>query len=186
MVKTLPNLGNYGAGAQLNTGTNPKDHPVPEAPVAEAYEGMDFVNPYRGMEQHGVTPTGHWHDIDPDKGEDSVRYDEPEPVPDPIPVRIVQESKEEYKDWTVRRDFAIPVNAARIIQRNLHRTKATIKNIGTAVIYIGPEPFNNSQMGYPIAVNGEFTYDQQGDVWAMTDDAASQPVAILAEYSVPA
>jgi hypothetical protein len=182
----MPSLANYGAGAQLNTGTNPKDRPVPIAPVEEAFVGEDAVFPYRGMEQHGVTPTEHWDDTDIDKGENVVEYDAPEKHPDPIPVTIVNEDAEEYRDWNVRRDFAPPGIAARILQRNPHRTKATIKNIGTAVVYIAPEPFNNSQLGYPVAVNAEFSYDQQGDVWAMTDDAAQQSLAILQEYSVPA
>jgi hypothetical protein len=180
----MPNLTNYGAGAQLNVGTDPKNRPVPIAPVEEAFVGEDANNPYRGMEQHGVAPTGHWQDIPIDKGDNEVEYDIPESEPDPIPVKIVQEGKDEFKDWNVRRDFAPPGIAARIIQRNPARTKATLKNLGTAIIYIGPEPFNNSQLGYPIAVNAEFSYDQQGDLWAMTDDPAQQAVAILQEYSI--
>jgi hypothetical protein len=182
----MPSLANYGAGAQLNVGTEPKNRPVPIAPVEEAFVGEDSVFPYRGMEQHGVEPHSHWEDVPIDKGDNEVEYDEPAPEPDPIPVKIVQESKDEFRDWNVRRDFAPSGIAARILQRNPHRTKATIKNIGTAIIYIGPEPFNNSQLGYPVAVNAEFSYDQQGDVWAMTDDPAQQSLAILQEYSVPA
>lgn len=182
----MPSLANYGAGAQLNVGTEPKDRPVPITPLEEEFVGEDYNNPYRGMEQHGVEPNTHFHDAPIDKGSDVVEYVEEEHVPDPIPVRIVNADKEEFKDWNVRRDFATPGIASRLIQNNTQRTKATIKNIGTAVIYIAPEPINNSQMGYPVAVNAEYTYDQQGDLWAMTDDAAAQAVAIIQEYSIPA
>jgi hypothetical protein len=181
-VKTLPGLSNYGAGSQLNLGTQPKNRPKPEAPVEEHVHG--YVNPYRGLESHGVEPKEHWVDV-PEDDDELREYHEEKPEPDPIAVRVVSAGSEQLKLWNVRREIAITGGGSnRILGQDKTRTKAYIKNIGTAAIYISPDPISNSQLGYPIAANVEFIYDQQGDVWAMTDDAANQPIALLVEYAV--
>ena len=179
----MPSVIPGATNLMMNQGNNPKGHEVPIPPTEEQVVG--HVNAYRGMETHGVEPNADFDDTDVD--ENTLRTYHDLPVEStPIPVRIVSVGGRELRMWNVRREYANPaaIGASRILPQDEARSKAKLKNIGTAIIYISPDPINNTALGYPIAVGAEYEFNQEGDMWAITDDVAIQPIAIIVEYTV--
>jgi|SRR4051812_13327262 hypothetical protein len=179
----MPSVIPGATNLMMSTSAEPKEHEIPIPPTPEQVVG--YVNPYRGMEEHGVEHTAEFEDTPIDENTLHT-FDKPESEPEPIPVKIVSSGGREFRTWNVRREYANPAGsgASRILGQDETRTKAKLKNIGTAIIFISPDPINNSALGYPIGTNVEFEYNQEGDVWAVTDDPAAQPIAIVVEYAV--
>lgn len=173
---------NHLYNKELNIGSNPEDRPIPEDVIMQYEEGDN--NPYRGIENHGVKHHSEWPMPPENEGEGVLEHTVELP-PEPIPVRIVTSGGNEIRSWIVRRDFVSPSpQCSRILPKSTNRTKALIRNTGTATIYIAPEPLSNSQFGYPIPTGYEMPYNQEGEIWAITDDPAQQSVALLIEFSI--
>jgi hypothetical protein len=159
----MPSVIPGATNLMMSTSAEPKEHEIPIPPTPEQVVG--YVNPYRGMEEHGVEHTAEFEDTPVDENTLHT-FDKPESEPEPIPVKIVSSGGREFRTWNVRREYANPAGsgASRILGQDETRTKA--------------------KLGYPIGTNVEFEYNQEGDVWAVTDDPAAQPIAIVVEYAV--
>jgi hypothetical protein len=170
----------------MNTSKSRTDRPHAVQPVPESIVGAADINAYRGLDVHGVPHNGvNFHDVPPVDDSTLVVFDAPEDEPEPIPVKIVSTSRREIKTFHVRREYAMALQAIRIANRNMERTKLRITNIGTVVLYISDNESVTTNNGYPLAVNAEYVTDTQDDVWAVSADGTQQPVAILMEYTAP-
>src|SRR5690349_20377601 len=93
---------------QAATSTTDVDRPVAVTPVPENPAGPVFA--YRGQEKHGVEPTVNYRDPEKydgyERGVDLSVYEPEDPGPDPIPVRIVQDTGREVTKIVTFRAFA--------------------------------------------------------------------------------
>jgi hypothetical protein len=163
------------------------DRPHPDAPILETYEGSN--HPYRGIETHGVEDNGdpsnpqmEWAD-----GTRKVVYDEDKPSIDPVPVRIVTESKDELRSWRTRQALVQPNNIpTRIIGRNSRRTGLRLKNNNNFFIYVGDNESIASFTGYPLGSFESIDLDIEDEIWSLNPDVALVAnIAIIEYLSLP-
>ena len=183
-------------------GTNP-NRPRAITPVPEHVEGTNF--PWRGPEEHGVTPNAKPHDpdvygVDPEDPHTHtiVTVDHPEKVPDPIPVRIVQEFGKEYREFGTDRlslDFTTANNpsnrAVELVGRADDRTAVRIRNCDAAnILLIGTSREETAMRGYPVYPGQEIALVTESPVFAVVVSSTySAPTAVslvglLTEYVV--
>ncbi len=153
-------------------------------PIPETYAGQNF--PYRGTETHGVDPI---YDVEPppeqwEGGMVPVSVAEPEEPQKVIPVRIVEESSEEYDDWATGQ-ADIGVNPTQIVGRNPRRSSLKIRNLSaTVVVYVGKDMGGaNFFSGWPIDPGDSLDLNSTEAVFgrAVTGTVI---VAILQEFTV--
>jgi hypothetical protein len=154
--------------------------------VPEHYEGVNF--PYRGTETHGVKPPdGAKYDTREFQypEEPPEHYAEPEPEPNPVLVRVVQDHAREILDW---RTVRVPVsqNPVLLVGRNLARRKLRIRNLdGANAIYIGPDPNVSTVSGYKISAGQEMNELVTTEpVYATTGDSSVVETAVMFEFAV--
>jgi hypothetical protein len=156
----------------------PRENPGPGEDEILGPDVDDFgpqVFAYRGSEPHGVQSDNRFDDVNGYDELVPVEFEEEEEGVAPIPVIVVNEARQELKDWNVGRSFApsFSLGAVRIIGRDNHRTSLKIRNIHALyVLWIGPEPqIATPGFGYPIFPGGEFTLDDATqDIWASASD----------------
>jgi hypothetical protein len=178
------------------------DRPVALPPVLEHVEGQNF--PYRGMYDHGVEPTEKPHDpsmygVDPDHVDGHiVGLEAPEKEPEPIPVRLVQEFKQELRRFGSGRmtvDFTSLNNAANraveLIGRSETRTSVKILNMDpTNILLVSQTREECSTMGYPVYPGKEHTLVGEDPVFVMAVNPtfgflnATLSLAYHAEYRI--
>lgn len=154
-------------------------------PQLEQYAGQN--NPFRGTEQHGVPFEAEPY-ADPLSHDGvPVEYEAPEPAPDPVPVRIVQDSAQEVSRWDGA-TFPITegLRALLIVGRNEKRFSLSITNEGPDPVYLSPTAaFNVGFAAVRLGAGGEFKLTKGAEVYAMTDNGA--PLAtlrVVQEYTV--
>ena len=148
------------------------------------------VNAYRGIENHGVVADTRFDDPDGYDGLVPVEFEEEKETVEAIPVIVVNQSRQEIRDWGVNRTFANSFNngANRIVGRDDKRTALRIRNIhGSFTLWVANEPhLATPDWGYPVPFGTEFVLDDATqDIWATSSDAALVcPVAIVFENVV--
>jgi hypothetical protein len=180
----------------MNVGRKPVDRSIPTGaitPVPERVAGTVFA--YRGMETHGVDVKHGDEAVSEELWRDAADYDqeyeEPEPEPTVVPVRIVQEDSIEVKRGTITQ---LPVPAAgqptQIIGNdfsNRARILTRIQNIGTQIIYIGTDMSSAGPIsGWPLAAGTTFESATHEGFWAVSSDASQGKVAVYVAYTVNA
>ena len=174
---------------------DPESHGVDPAPdyseVIRPVEHKVDVLPYRGQEYHGVDPNVAGPPPDINKSVWDVTAEVPfaeahkEPEMAPVPVRIVEGSTREVKDFRVAQlDIAAE---RRIVEYNPKRYKVSVKNLhATMAIYISPNQGQSTQFnGYPIDPGGEKEITTTQPIYASSADGTTVIfVAILDEVSV--
>lgn len=162
----------------------------PRAPVPETVRGD--VNPYRGLDPHGVAPSEQWSDVPAFDGTRLVEYPPEKEEPDPIPVRIVQEGPKELRTFRVRA-FPLPTNGlvSQVLGAHEWRSTVKIKNTGTVTAYILDSPSGGSSIGsapmngYPLAQNESVDLTAQTAVYACNDGSTTVPILVIIEqYTV--
>lgn len=166
---------------------------VPASPA----RGAGQVNPYRGLDVHGVPSAAVWQDV-PAPEVDTVKvpvYEEPE-VQEPVPVRIVSEGGRERRLFRTYSDSVKPladVPARMIVPLNEHRTKVTVYNTDTGGngILLASSPDALPLAGIPVAStatgNAKEEFTSETPVYACTANGAPGTVVrvvIKEEYAV--
>lgn len=180
-------------------GTNPA-RPRAIAPVPEHVEGQNFA--WRGMEEHGVEPTGKSVDPETYEVDDSEKVittiAEPVEIPDPIPVTIVQKYRQEYREFgsdRVSLDFTTGGNLAgrayELLGRDNDRISVRVKNCDASnIVLIGTTREEVTMRGYPLDPGESTTIVSESPIYVVcvssTYDVPTTPtlVAYLAEYVV--
>lgn len=172
------------AWRQLLSQANPA--PNREIPEPEHVAGEEYNQPYRGMEDHGVTP--------PYKATAVPNYDDeregylptpPEKEEEPIPVRVVQEFSKELKKFRVYTTTVATGTAVNLCGRNEARSAIHIKNMAASgFIWISHSlSLCNDTFGYAIASRGEIVINTENPVYCYAATADSQ-VCVMEEYTV--
>lgn len=163
------------------------DRPHPTPPIPENYEGTNQA--YRGIETHGVPPTGKPRDVQVEysDGTRPIVYDPPPQDPDPIPVKIVNEGPNERRDFRTRQSPVNPLSIAQqLVGANDSRTSVKFRNThATLLVYISHDANIAAFNGYPLVAGAELQLNTESDVWALNPDATNTvTVAVLEEFSV--
>jgi hypothetical protein len=167
-----------------------------QEPVPEHVHGTVF--PYRGMDPHGVDPNNDgWRNTEEYEGKYTrglpIEYEALESGPEAIPVYIVDtnEKGREYHTGNVFRTYAPGTtggnSATRIVSSDVasrRRTKARVKNLDTATVYIGlgSEQATLAQ-GWPLAQNETFEHAGESEIWAVSSGANDAAMAVYIEYT---
>lgn len=172
---------------QINLSRKPRDHePEPLAPDVEEYDyGKVTPVSYRGAVDHGVYSDNQ---VEPPEGyepEDSdVEYALEPPVPDPVPVRIVQSTGREIRAWRVFRAYA---DTGSLISDEVpEQSKITLRNMSTdTVVFVGDSrETGNSMHGYPLTPGNELVLNTTRAVYASSEDGSQQPVSVVREFVI--
>ena len=158
----------------------------PEAlkPHEESIRGIEYVNPYRGMEDHGVDPTKATPIEDLDGQWDEL-YDEvqDEPEPDPVAVRIVNNASEEYRAFKTIVVYATPNPQTAVIGRDAERTRVTINYTGSNIVYLAHTQFGATpQFGYPLSPDTHFSLLTDQPIY-LGSESATVRANLMVEYS---
>lgn len=163
--------------------------PQPLEPTPESYAGPVFA--YRGTEKHGVEPTGqsiiNAEELDYTYGR-PVEYAEEQPEPDAIPVRVVNSSAHEIKDFRVIRTFAGDQPGI-LVARNEKRSNLKIRNLhATKTIYVSDVVLGaaGTAFGYPVPAGTEFSLlTATTEIYGVSEDTTQIPIAVMYEYTIP-
>ena len=156
------------------------DRPHAVEPIPEEYVGEN--NPYRGIQDHGVEPTGK--PIGGPDYEDDIPafYEEVKPDADPVPVRIVSAGGRELRRFNTWQEAVAAGTVRMIAGRNNARNSIVILNTGTDTIYVGSSESVASYTGFPVGAGGTLSLNTEDAVYAYA--AAQQTVACIEEFSV--
>lgn len=189
-------------GAQRNTSkripfTRAGEYTGPEAvaPVQEHESGVsDHVFAYRGTETHGVEPTADSTMLA--GGDDTVTafVEKATPEPDPIPVRVVNESLNELKTFRTYQTLANS-QPQRILGRDKERTKAQLRvrsaDLAGTTVWVSHTDNGggaNTLNAYPLSADTDFPIAAHDDVWIFLQGAANftvqVPVYVYVETSL--
>ena len=163
--------------------------PVPPGfvPAPENYGVPNFA--YRGGETHGVVPLAPMHPMDDPYAEGGavpVDIEPPVDTPAPVPVRIVDTSPDDYKDWRAWQRFALANIAKPLADRKEGRTALRIKNLhATDAMYVGPDATVTTYTGFRVEPAGTFTLECESPVWGISATANDIPVSCMMEFSSP-
>lgn len=152
-------------------------------PVPEAYVGDN--NPYRGIEQHGVEnpnkPT-----VVPGYGDTyQVELQDNAPIPDPVPVLVVNQGARERRDWAANNTFVDSSRVVEVLPNDPRRTKATIVNAGPNTVYVGRTQSVSVAFGFPVAMGATFpTLEAETNMYAITAATETANLRVLWEYRV--
>lgn len=169
----------------------PSREPERVQPVPEHYEGVNF--PYRGTEQHGVAvPEGAQYDTrEFAYPEEAAEVAEPAlPEPDPVLVKVVQDSARERLEWRAVR-YRVTDQGQRILGRHEKRRGVRIKvhfqtdGVDSKPIYLGYDSGVQPYTGFQLD-RGEtlFPFTSTEDVWAICNPGESVDISIMYEYAV--
>lgn len=149
-------------------------------PVPEHFAGHNI--PYRGTEQHGVTPGPAYSDHrDEIRKSVDVHVSPADHPPAPILVKVVRENGEEERDWRVISAVATAVPSM-VVNRMHTRTLARVLNNGTVTINVGRAPTMNVNNSFPIAAGQYIEMKHTEDVWVTSADGSSQDVRVYVEF----
>lgn len=163
------------------------DRPVSLEPVLERVQGTVF--PYRGMEQHGVSPNADWRDPEEYDGyERGVEVDTEPPTvePDPIPVRIVYEESRETIAFTGTQ-YTVLAQKTVTIPRDKNRRALRIVNINAfSNIYISSaDGSSGSFTGFPLRPGAELPINSTRAVYIFNAEAVNSiQIGVYYEYAV--
>lgn len=181
--------------SQLNTSQNPT-RPKPITPVPEKYQGHNQT--WRGIETHGVEPTGDpaqpiTDTVNIDGRNTKVEYEKAPEITEPVPVRIVQEYAREYRMLWTDRILAAPKSDGTFVQilgEDPNRITAEIRNThATVALRIASNSGDLPLRGFPIAPGQSYKTTTETAVYAVCDDyqTTNSPVyaGIACELVVP-
>lgn len=154
------------------------------APHEESVLDIAYVNPYRGMEDHGVdgTKATPVPDIDTEPEEEYDANQWPED-PDPIPVRIVNNAAREDKAFKTIVGYATNSPQSAVLGRDAERTRVTINYTGTDVVYLSHQStLAVPQFGYPLSPDTHFSLLTDQPIYLGTAGPVVR-VNIMVEYS---
>lgn len=154
-------------------------------PLVESVQGGRFNNPYRGMEDHGIDPTGQLNPPPDYDGVADEEYDEPEPPIDPIAVYVVNPAGRTDKHFRVNVAYAMP-GGTLVIGQDETRTGVRLHNASGSIVYISSRPeMASAADGWPIGANAEMALETMDAIYAGTAAMNSDPakLVILSEYS---
>ena len=162
----------------------PEGKPEALAPLIETVDGQTYVNPYRGLEDHGVDPTGKYAPVEEWDGEADEVYDKPEKdAPTPIPVKVVSEDAKEEKRFRVSPAYARQ-GGALVVNRNDGTSKVTLRNAGISTVFISERvDLATAENGWPLDAGKELVLSTNREVYAGTADSAQVRVLALIEYA---
>lgn len=153
-------------------------------PRAEDYAGDN--NPYRGIQNHGVSPSAQPSDVPGWDGAALVPVEPDEPPQEPVPVRIVNESAHEIDAWNGTTFFLNRPNEPVLIAGQLETRKSlNVTNEGPDPVFLHPS--NNGSVGLAavrLAPGGSFSLDNGAEVFAFVDGATTALVRVVWEYTV--
>lgn len=148
-------------------------------PIPENYQAEVF--PYRGIQQHGVSPSRSVEPPEEMLEGGRVKIAPPDHDIAPVPVRIVQPGTKEYQQWRAFQAYAGPA-PSQVVNRKENRKSLTLRNVSTTVVvWLGPDANLTKQTGYPLAPGATFSLDGEAEVWGISDDAT---VVLLAGFFV--
>jgi hypothetical protein len=170
------------------------DRPDRVAPVVEKYAGTNM--PWRGTETHGVDVPADtvydtleaqrpWVDDDAD-----IQYMAPEEEPEPIPVKVVNETARERLAWRATR-YRVTDSADMILGRHEKRRNVRIKvhfqtdGVDSNPIWIGGDDTVKPYTGYQMD-RGEilFPFVSSEAVYAICNPGEQVEVSIMYDYAV--
>lgn len=173
----------HGATSADKTGTTAvvRDVPVPDQPAGEVFA-------YRGQEKHGVeSPHPYLRGEDTLDTIEEFQPVEPPPLPDPIPVIIVNDNggARQIQSWSANQ-MSVDAAPRQIVGRNRARTKVTIRNLSTTVtIFVGRSPNGTTALsGYPLGPGASMELAATDEVCAVSPTGALVYVGILQEFSI--
>jgi hypothetical protein len=160
------------------------DERQPYTPVPDDYEGDN--NPYRGLQNHGVEPSGKPYEVPGFEDATPVVFEITEPEPEPVPVRIVnsETGSRQMRKWAVS---ALPITEGQPHQlagRDLRRTSLILHNSGPDTVYVTPDNNAATYIAMPIGVDDTFRLETQDDVWAIVEAGSEATVIVSTEYTV--
>lgn len=174
--------------SQLVTSKTNVERPKPITPVLERVQGEN--HPYRGLEDHGVDnvydPTDPvTNTVDIDGRPVKIEYVPEEKIPEPVPVRIVQESSREYRQfWTDR--ITLSDGRSSILGRDNNRITARVVNTDAAkTVWIASNNADLALRGYPLGPGKELPISGEMPVYAMATDGTGVVLGLYVETSVP-
>jgi hypothetical protein len=156
-------------------------------PVPEEYEGEN--QPYRGIQEHGVTPDETPMRTPPHNEGRPVTYEAPVEEPVPVPVRIVGEYGREIRLGQTDAVTLVKGQTRQLLGKDDKRISALIRNLDEAeTVYIGfTDNISAYAGGYPLEPDQEISLIVQGAVWVFypeTGTADSIRIGFLTQYSV--
>lgn len=186
-------MGSYHGSYRQRPGMQtPPDRPQAIAPVPENYVGVNF--PYRGIGTHGVVPT---QDVDPEEYYDHTSYDmnpdnfktlPPEKEPEPVPVKIVNDSaRERYMFRTQTLVIPVGSDVVQLVGRNDRRNMVRLRIPGSSAgsIIFGGDRNLSVGFGYTMATGTELEFRTTEPVYVVAANTAQAPtVMVLETYSV--
>lgn len=166
---------------------NVPDRPEPVAPIPESVKGDN--NPYRGLEDHGVpsnnhpSPPGAWAD-----NHEGFTYVKAPLEQDPIPVRIVNEHGNEYREFRIHRMSIDNTHGVMFVGRNDARTSIEIQNrdaVNSVFIQARPtDPVNGPIYGFELAKGESHTFITQAPIHIVGNNAAMVTVQAIEYFTV--
>lgn len=156
-------------------------------PVRPMVNHGGWVLPYRGYAAHGVDPNSSPpHDVPSDLFDQAevpvYEQGDPERATTPVPVRIVQESAKEARNFFTDQ-IGVSTVADAIVGKNEDRTSLMVKNLdANYTIYVGASKTTVSAMGYPLGPGEEISLNTSAPVYAVSP-SGTVVVAILGEVT---
>ena len=168
-------------GTEFFNDEPPGTIPPGMAPVPIGYRGQNFD--YRGQQTHGVAPMEPMSRVSDEGGMVPIDVIPREPTPEPVPVRIIDDSPDDYKVWQTWQDYARPI-ASRVVQRREGRSTVKLQNISqTVALYIGPTSSVTNYTGWRLAPGAVFTLECEAEIWAISADTTDVPLCAYMEAS---
>lgn len=165
----------------------PTSEPERVEPVPENYKGVNF--PYRGTNKHGVeVPEDAQYDtrefqFDMPDEDDLPEYVEAEDEPEPIPVRLVQDSARERLEFRTLRMNVRDVRT-QLANRLDSRRNLTIKvDTGVSALYIGDDTVT-TYTGYKLDQGESITFRSTETIYAVCAPGDGSEVSIAYEYAI--
>lgn len=154
----------------------------PLTPITEEYAPGDW-HPYRGVEDHGVESIDKNVEMPDYRGERPVEYPVEKVSPDPVPVRVVNESARERREWTT---ITTPLSnaPAMIVNRRENRTSMTITNVGVTDVLIAADANTLPALAYKLAAGKDLTLNAETEVYAWVPVIGEGAVAIVEQFTV--
>lgn len=178
-----------GSYRQLEGMQNSPERDDRVTPVAEHVEGV--VNPYRGMETHGVDPTKgvdaqqdyELQDYTDENGD--IIYAPEEEEPEPVAVRIVQgHSGKERLDWRALRVVATEIGQQLVGRHDRRRSITVHVDTGSQSVYLGPDSGVSTYTGYKLLAGESLVLRTTENIWAITAPTEQSNISVAWEYGL--
>lgn len=169
------------------TSKPPPERPEAIPPVPEVYQGVN--QPYRGTQEHGVTPNAEPHPTQADWDTREGRtYLKPEEEQEPVPVRIVQQHGAEFRRYRVHRMSVDNTRGVQLVGRNMARNSILVQNrddVDSVFFYHDPiDPVSGPAIGFEIGPGEDHRIDSQDAVYIVGEGATLSTVQAIEYYSV--